>query len=92
MALKTLVAITSLSREGPIFLERPPGNLLAYAQRINIRRIKKIDPGFDRTAIERTRFRILQHPLTPLLRAIGHGPEADSGNFQASRAKIHVFH
>src|SRR3984957_5497885 len=49
-----------------IFLERASGNLLADAQRIDIRSVKKVDAGFDRAAVERSRLCVLQHPLTPL--------------------------
>ena len=53
MALKTLVAITTLSRAGAEFLERAPSDLFAHAQRIHVGGIEEIDAQLDRAAEER---------------------------------------
>src|ERR1700677_116659 len=81
-----------LIARGAKFLERAPGDFFAGPERVHIRRVKEIDTGFDRAAVERPGLLFLQYPLAPLLRTVGHGAQADSGDLQASRTKVDVFH
>ncbi len=63
-------------------LQRATDNLFAHAERVDVGRVEKVDASFQRALDERTAFRFLQDPLPPLLRAIGHGAQADSRYFQ----------
>ena len=62
----------------PEILERAAQDFFAHAQRIDIRRVEEIDAQLEGAPDERPALLFLQHPLAPLLRAVRHGPEADS--------------
>jgi hypothetical protein len=68
---------------GGKFLERLAGDLLADAQGIDIGGVEKIDSRFQGPFVEAQALRLIQHPVAPLRRTIGHGAEADFRDFQA---------
>src|ERR1700732_118272 len=72
--------------------QRPAEDLLARAERIEIRGVEKIDAGIERALDQRNGFVFLQHPRPPLLRTERETPERDARNLAARAAEIDVVH
>ena len=70
----------------------PPRDLLAHPVRVHVRGVEEVDPQIRRPPKERLGFLFVQHPLTPLFRAICHGSETDPRYFQSGRSEPSVFH
>ena len=80
-------------------LQESPEHLLAVAARINIGRVKKIDPEIERLAKEGLAFLFAEGPGVAAglefacgRRSIGHAAKTDAGNFEAGLAEIDVVH
>ncbi len=72
--------------------ERAAKNPFALTKRVHVGRVKEVDAQFQSAQDEGTPCVFFQHPLAPLLGAIGHGAQAKPRNFQASCSEINVFH
>ena len=77
---------------GSEILERAPQNFLAHAQRIHVGGIEKVDSQFQRALDKRPALRLLQNPLAPLLRAVGHRAQADARHLEPCRSKSGILH
>jgi hypothetical protein len=77
---------------GGKFLQCPAGDFLAHAQRIDIGGVEEIDPRVQGAHVKGIALAFLQHPVTPLRRPIGHGPQADFRDFQARGAQTNHIH
>src|SRR5690606_25426057 len=73
-------------------LQRPAGDLLADAQRIDVGGVEEIDAGVERRLDERAGLGLVEHPVAPALRPVGHHAEAEAGDLEAGRAEIDVLH
>ena len=87
----TLVAMTTSLRRGEI-LERAADDLLARALRIDVGRVEKVDSALQRFPDEWPRRLLLQHPLAPFGRAVGHAAEADLRHLHARLAEPDHLH
>src|SRR5580704_12583220 len=76
------------------FLERPPHDLFAGANRINVRRVEEIDPGLERLGDERTTVALIECPRLRFARrrAIAHTAQTDAGYFEPRMAKPDIVH
>jgi hypothetical protein len=74
------------------FLDRPAENFLAGARRINIGVVEEVDPALEGALDERARSLLVEHPLAPFRRAIGHATQAQFRHFHAGLAKAYEFH
>src|ERR1700730_2931074 len=74
------------------FLDRAAGDLLAHPLRIDVRRIEKIDAGFEGGLEKGLALGFFQHPLAPFLRAVGHAAKAKARNLEAGRAEADILH
>src|ERR1051326_3750496 len=73
-------------------LERTAEDLLARAERIEIRGVEEIDAAIERALDQRHRVFFLEHPRPPLLRSERETAERDARNLDAGRAEIDVVH
>ena len=74
--------------------QRPADKLLARAVLVDDRRVKKVDPVFQRIAEDLPRLRLVERPavLAGLRVSEAHAAEAHARNAQHRAAKLCVFH
>src|SRR5215470_182610 len=72
--------------------KRAAENLLARAERIEIRRVEEIDAVIERALDQRHRVVLFEHPRPPLLRSEREASERDARNLHAGGTEIDVVH
>ena len=82
-----------------VCFQESPENVFAFAARIDIGGVKKIDPEFEGLAKEGLAFLFAKRPGVAAgfefargRRSIGHAAETDAGNFEAGLTEIDVVH
>src|SRR4029077_6818302 len=72
--------------------EPSPGDLLADADRVNVRSVEEVDSRLERDAEMLARLVHLEHPVSPLLGPITHASETDARDAHSGFAKFCVLH
>ena len=75
-------------------LQRAAGDLLAGAERIDVRRVEEVDAGLERLLEERPARLLVERPAmrAALDRAVGHAAKADARDFEAGPPEIDIIH
>ena len=73
-------------------LQRTAQHRLTRAHGIHIGGIEEGDPRLQRPADERAARLLVQHPVAPFGRAIGHGAKTDPGNLEAGFSETNLIH
>src|SRR5262249_4333136 len=73
-------------------LDRAAEDLLAGAERIDVRGVEEVDAELERLLDEGATVVLVEHPGTPGLGAVGHAAEADPRDPESGATQVDVVH
>ena len=76
---------------GEVF-EGAAGDFFAGALGVHVGGVEEVDAGLDGAAVEGAGLVFVEDPVAPFAGAVGHGAEADAGDFEAGAAEVGVLH
>src|ERR1051325_8065028 len=97
-AVRTLADLEEALRGDHRFLargqlaQRAADDFFAHAARVHVRGVEEVDARLEGALEEGTRRVFVEDPGAPRAGAVGHGAEADAGDFETGLAEIDVLH